>query len=802
VGDGTGSSGVASLSGGSLTTSATYVGYGGGVGTFLQGGGSSNLAIGGASYLLIGDLPGSSGTVSMSGGSLTADSTYVGLNEGVGIFLQSAGSSDLGGGVVIGLGAGSPGTILLSGGSFVTGSTNVGVIAGDGGGSGTFLQSGTLSVSNLGTFVIGDGTGSTGTGSLTGGSLSAGVTYVGNVGGTGYFLQNAGSSSLGAVLVTSTGTISLTGGTLTAQSLNNGGSITINSTAYITGGAALNGTPLSTGTTTVGGNGGTGTLMQSGSLSVSNLGWLTVGGGTASTGTVSLVGGSLSAAPEVVGYNDGRDGGGAGTFVQSGSSTSLISFLGFGDGTGSTGTGSLSGGSLTAVSTYVGYSGGAGTFLQSAGSSNLASSIGDQFFYIGEGTGSTGVVSVSGGTLLANKPYVGIFGGSGTFLQSGSLTVSNLVNGLLVGFAGGLGTVSLSGGTMTTDDTSVGYYGSGTFLQSGSLSVSNLGTLLISYGTGATGTVSLTGGSLTAPSTDVGFAGSSGTFLQGGSQSFSSLGTVTVGSTGTIALSGGTMNVQRINSSGAVIVSGGTLAITSAGTLGTGSLTSLKISGSGVVDIGSSALVIPYTGTSPIGELTPNGHTQTYPANSIQGYIQSAYDGGLWDNPGLTSSAAENDLIGLTAVGALDQNDLLNAEGSDYTGGTWMGVSITSDNTVLVRYTYYGDTDLDGTVGPADVNNLELGFSGVGDGWLYGDFNYDGMVDYQDVNLLDLGYGEAPLGDVIPLTAAQSKWLLATEKGLTPTQVAAFEARVGVPEPAALALLGVGAMGLLGRRRS
>jgi hypothetical protein len=144
---------------------------------------------------------------------------------------------------------------------------------------------------------------------------------------------------------------------------------------------------------------------------------------------------------------------------------------------------------------------------------------------------------------------------------------------------------------------------------------------------------------------------------------------------------------------------------------------------------------------------------------------------------------------------------LNDAEGGDYTGGTWMGLPINSDNTVLVRDTYYGDTDLDGFVGPQDVNNLELGYAGVGDGWLYGDFNYDGVVNFNDVNLLDLNYSNVPLGDVRMLTAAQSKWLLAAEKGLTPSQIASFEARVGVPEPVSMGVMSVAAVGLLGRRR-
>jgi hypothetical protein len=69
------------------------------------------------------------------------------------------------------------------------------------------------------------------------------------------------------------------------------------------------------------------------------------------------------------------------------------------------------------------------------------------------------------------------------------------------------------------------------------------------------------------------------------------------------------------------------------------------------------------------------------------------------------------------------------------------------------------------------------------------------------VNLIDLNYGNVPLGDVRLLTQAQAQWLLATEKGLTPAQLTAFEVRVGVPEPVGAGLLSAVAIGLLGRRR-
>ena len=199
--------------------------------------------------------------------------------------------------------------------------------------------------------------------------------------------------------------------------------------------------------------------------------------------------------------------------------------------------------------------------------------------------------------------------------------------------------------------------------------------------------------------------------------------------------------------------------------------------------------------------MTPDHHPQNYPANSIQQYLQTAIDGGNWDAPGITSSAAEADFTGRTAVGAVDNDDLLQLQGNNYTGKTWMGQPITSDDTVLARYTYFGDTNLDGIVDSLDVDNVIQGFEGFGDDWLYGDFNYDGIVDSLDITELIIGYsGQGkPLGDAIG--PGQAQFLLSMAQGLTSAQIAKFDEVVGVPEPASLSVLAGGPILLAGSRR-
>ncbi len=58
---------------------------------------------------------------------------------------------------------------------------------------------------------------------------------------------------------------------------------------------------------------------------------------------------------------------------------------------------------------------------------------------------------------------------------------------------------------------------------------------------------------------------------------------------------------------------------------------------------------------------------------------------------------------------------------------------------VLVKYTYYGDANLDGVVNGADYARIDAGFLSKGalTGWYNGDFNYDGKVDASDYTLID-----------------------------------------------------------------
>src|SRR5205814_3883518 len=73
---------------------------------------------------------------------------------------------------------------------------------------------------------------------------------------------------------------------------------------------------------------------------------------------------------------------------------------------------------------------------------------------------------------------------------------------------------------------------------------------------------------------------------------------------------------------------------------------------------------------------------------------------------------------------------------------------------ILVRYTFAGDANLDGSVNSVDFNLLAANFGASGSIWTQGDFNYDDSVNALDFNLLATNFGSAlwanPLGATVP----------------------------------------------------
>jgi hypothetical protein len=110
----------------------------------------------------------------------------------------------------------------------------------------------------------------------------------------------------------------------------------------------------------------------------------------------------------------------------------------------------------------------------------------------------------------------------------------------------------------------------------------------------------------------------------------------------------------------------------------------------------------------------------------ISGYNSAS--GSLWSGSGIVSSQAQADSTHLTTLGILPNS----------AGGysSFDGQPVSSSD-VLIKYTYYGDANLDGQVNSADYTRIDSGFLSHATGWWNGDFNYDGVVNGSDYTLID-----------------------------------------------------------------
>ena len=61
---------------------------------------------------------------------------------------------------------------------------------------------------------------------------------------------------------------------------------------------------------------------------------------------------------------------------------------------------------------------------------------------------------------------------------------------------------------------------------------------------------------------------------------------------------------------------------------------------------------------------------------------------------------------------------------------------------MTVKYTLYGDADLNGTVNGADLNTVLSNYNQTGMTWCQGDFNGDGTVNGADLNTVLSNYNQ------------------------------------------------------------
>jgi len=196
------------------------------------------------------------------------------------------------------------------------------------------------------------------------------------------------------------------------------------------------------------------------------------------------------------------------------------------------------------------------------------------------------------------------------------------------------------------------------------------------------------------------------------------------------------------------------------------------------------------------------------PKDQIRQRLLAGRNGGNWNGTGsvITSSVAAANATHNTGVGYAEASEL------GLIGQQWGGVTVDGP-AIVMKYTYYGDTDLNGRVNFDDYVRTDNGFNNHLTGWTNGDFDYNNAVNFDDYVLIDLAFNSqsGTLGRALsfldgsdPSTASMTDPAL--EKVLQHFGEFggdyASHFLAAVPEPTTLALAGVASsLAMLSRRR-
>ncbi|HUS93276.1 MAG TPA: PEP-CTERM sorting domain-containing protein [Phycisphaerae bacterium] len=833
-----GSTGTGTVTGpGSTWTNSggLYVGnyYGSGTLTIEAGGKVSN------SFGYLGYNSGSTGTATVTGAGSTwtnSGGLWVGNFGGGTLTIEAGGQvSSLSGYLGYESGCTGTGTVTGAGSTW----TNSGGLWVGRYGSGTLNIEAGGKVSNTDGY-LGSNPGSTGTATVTGAGstwTNSGSLYVGNYYGSGTLTIEAGGqvSSLSGYLgrdYGSTGTVTVTGAGSTWINSGDlwvgrygGGMLTIEAGGQVSNSSGNLGYYSGTGTATVTGSGSTWT--NSGSLYVggySGSGTLTIEAG----GQVSSLSGYLgrSSDPTATGTATvtgpgstwtnsgdlyvGRHGNGTLTVADGGqvSAGTLYASLGdlLGDGTVEV-RGVVIDANLVFDATHgtqqtltfgtggelrlnldgtgelgVGYRG-SGTLTIADGVS-VASSSG----YLGYNSGSTGTGTVTGaGSTWTNsgRLYVGD-SGSGTLTIEAGGQVSN--TDAYLGYESGCtGTATLDGAGSTwtnSGDLYVGREGRGTLAITAGGSVSN--------GHGYLGCLPASTGTVTVQGADSTWANTRSLYVGGSDGAAGGTGTVTVSDGGLLDVGGtlklwpqGTLDLQggRLDADTVDLRNAGTFHFTG-GELHVGKFLGDLANDGGAICPGCS-----------IGLMDVDGNLAMN-AGSIEIELAGCGAAALCDTVTVAGDVALGGSLELAWLPAAGDPDC--RFGGSYTVLTWAGqrseqfasvggqlaayldssafpdgIEYDDANGLLRVHLYdllVGDCDLDGIVGGDDLSILEAGFGSADAGWFDGDLNFDRSVDHLDYLLWKASAGQAVPG-------------------------------AGIPEPATLALLAVGGLAVVRRRR-
>jgi hypothetical protein len=316
--------------------------------------------------------------------------------------------------------------------------------------------------------------------------------------------------------------------------------------------------------------------------------------------------------------------------------------------------------------------------------------------------GGTGLLAVGAGGALAVTSNLRIWPAGTLQVGGGSVSAGLIVLGggkIQSTAAGAIASpISSGGGTIQTD--------AGTLVVSGALTTSP-GTTLTKTGPGT----------LTIAGAQNHGANSVITLSAGVTKFVTSAGGPASAAALTVNANAATNFNASQNLRALSVGAGATAALQSGGAV-TVKTSSLAIDPAGRLDLADDHLIVDYSGASVVG--------------LVAGELATGRNGGTWNGPGIASN-----MVGAGSYHALGYAEASQALGlSAAQTAVWNGQTVDATS-VLVKYTYGGDANLDGRINVDDYTRLDFNVALGASGWYNGDFNYDGKINVDDYTVID-----------------------------------------------------------------
>ena len=168
-------------------------------------------------------------------------------------------------------------------------------------------------------------------------------------------------------------------------------------------------------------------------------------------------------------------------------------------------------------------------------------------------------------------------------------------------------------------------------------------------------------------------------------------------------------------------------------------LNNLTVAPTATLDLFDNDLIIQSTSASKAALLS-----------TINNLLKTGRNKGAWNGAGIRSSiagAANPHVITLAAI--------VNDRGNGTTILSQIDGQSVDVNTVLLKYTYNGDANLDGLIDADDYAQIDAGYAtrGTAKGFRNGDFDYSGAINADDYFLIDQSMGS----QAAPMAAASAQ---------------------------------------------